>query len=101
MPDPIWAPDEAAWRRAAELVEWSTPFDAVWQPRNGADSLTTREFPASEKNLYISALATHHCLLQDVPVSTVSACDSRRRLLGRPYMDCLPQSLDRPHMDET
>ncbi|MDC5698878.1 AMP-binding protein [Intrasporangium calvum] len=55
MPDPIWTADEAAWRRAAELVEWSTPFRAVWEPRDGRAAW----FPGGRLNASVTCVDRH------------------------------------------
>ncbi|HET6667242.1 MAG TPA: acetyl-coenzyme A synthetase N-terminal domain-containing protein, partial [Intrasporangium sp.] len=55
MPEPIWAPDEDAWRRAADLVEWSAPFDAVWEPRSGR----AHWFPGGRLNASVTCVDRH------------------------------------------
>jgi acetyl-CoA synthetase len=55
MRDPIWEPDETAWRRAADLVEWSTPFRAVWEHRDGRASW----FPGGRLNASVTCVDRH------------------------------------------
>ncbi|MDV3221606.1 AMP-binding protein [Intrasporangium sp.] len=85
MPDPIWAPDEAAWRRAAELVEWSTPFDAVWQPRNGR----AHWFPGGRLNASVTCVDRHAAVDPDrVAISWEGEPGDRRTIT---YGDLLAQ----------
>ena len=55
MPESSWAPDEDAWRRAAALVEWSAPFDAVWEPRAGR----AHWFPGGRLNASVTCVDRH------------------------------------------
>ncbi|GAA6525839.1 AMP-binding protein [Intrasporangium sp. DVR] len=55
MPDAIWAPDEAAWHRAADLVEWSSPFRSVWEPRDGRGTW----FPGGRLNASVTCVDRH------------------------------------------
>ena len=51
----VWAPDDSTWRRAAELVEWARPFDAVWEPRNGR----AHWFPGGRLNASVTCVDRH------------------------------------------
>lgn len=58
---PMWLPDEDAWRRAAHLVEWSRPFDAVVDPAGDR----VRWFPGGMLNASTTCVDRHAALDPD------------------------------------
>jgi len=55
MPDAVLRCDETAWRRAAELVEWSTPFRSVCETRDGRPVW----FPGGRLNASVTCVDRH------------------------------------------
>jgi acetyl-CoA synthetase len=73
----VWLADTPAWQRAAELVEWSTPFDAV--ATVAGDRLTW--FPGGRLNASVTCVDRHARVEPDrVAVSWEGEPGDRREL---------------------